>query len=744
MNLVPAQYREVSVTEVPVPLEEGALRGYLAGRPVYRRTRYVIARNGDACMVAEVSKESEQPLFSPVTSVTVLARADETTMVDAPDIDTAVPTQLARAAAGHAPGARCVIVRGLYGHVSFILDPAPVRVRVLEVVPPWPPKLVDQLSRVLDLAEDLPPVELVPELVDLRDLAARRPAARYLFPCRAGHGAQDQAEISLPGRDPAPRAVDAGRVRPLPGHPRLVLRRRGAAGGHVPAQPGPPGRPAADQVLPARGPGRQRRGHGGGALGGQPGADLRRPAPGGGGAARPARPMTDRIADSALYRHLWGTDEARAVLGEEGRLSGWLEVITALAQVQAEAGLIPARAAELIAEHARADRIDLAYAAEQTRQSSHSMLGLIRALQAVLPEQARDYVYAGATVQDITDTWTSLALRRIGGLVWRDLRRIEERLLELAAGHRDTVMAGRTHGQPGSPVTFGWKAASWADEIRRHLDRLRDGAPRWLVGQLGGGTGSLVFHGEQGLAVRARFCAVLGLADPGISWLTARDRGAEFAQLLALICGTLARIGGEVYELQRPEIGELREAAAAGTVGSITMPHKRNPEASEHLDTLARLARSSASVMSEAVVQQHERDGRGWKAEWVAWPETCLLATAALQIAVGLTAGLTVDAEAMRANLVRYGGYPVSERALALLTPRLGARRAQDALQQALGQGRAAGLTAEQALARSALFSAVEAGELTAAPDAGCCPQMTDLVIARARAARAAEPAEWP
>jgi hypothetical protein len=126
--------------------------------------------------------------------------------VDAPDVDTAVPTQLARAAAGHAPGARCVIVRGLYGHVSFILDPAPVRIRVLEVVPPWPPKLVDQLRRVLDVAEDLPPVELVPELVDLRDLAARRPAARYLFPCRAGQGAQDQAEISyldeIPPREP--------------------------------------------------------------------------------------------------------------------------------------------------------------------------------------------------------------------------------------------------------------------------------------------------------------------------------------------------------------------------------------------------------------------------------------------------------------------------------------------------------------------------------------------------------------
>jgi hypothetical protein len=56
----------------------------------------------------------------------------------------------------------------------------------------------------------------------------------------------------------------------------------------------------------------------------------------------------------------------------------------------------------------------------------------------------------------------------------------------------------------------------------------------------------------------------------------------------------------------------------------------------------------------------------------------------------------------------------------------------------------ASGLTAEQSLVRSALFSPAEASALTSAPDPGCCPQMTDLVIARAAAARAAEPAEWP
>ena len=198
MNLVPSQYRNVSVADVPAALDEESLRAFLLGRPVYRRTRYVVARHGGASAVAEVSKESEVPLFSPVVEMSVLARADETAFVDAPETDTAVPTQLARVAARQAPGARCVVVRGRYGHVSFILDPAPIRIGVVEVVPPWPPKLADQLSRVLDLAEDLPPVELVPYLVDLDALAATSPAEHYLFPCRAGQQSQDQPSA---GRD---------------------------------------------------------------------------------------------------------------------------------------------------------------------------------------------------------------------------------------------------------------------------------------------------------------------------------------------------------------------------------------------------------------------------------------------------------------------------------------------------------------------------------------------------------------
>jgi adenylosuccinate lyase len=447
-----------------------------------------------------------------------------------------------------------------------------------------------------------------------------------------------------------------------------------------------------------------------------------------------------RLSDSRLYAHLWGTDELRAVFDEEARLQSWLDILAALAAAQAELGIIPAASAEAIAAAAAAvDRLDLDLAAEVTRRTSHSTLGLIAALQRLLPAEAAEHVYYGATVQDLTDTWTALAIRRTGQVAWRDLGAVEELLLDLAERHRDTLMPGRTHGQPGSPVSFGLKAASWADEVRRHRERLAEGAPRWLAGQLGGAVGTLAFFGDRGLELRARFCERLGLRDPVVPWLTARDRIAEFGHLLAMVTATLARIGTEVYQLQRPEIGELREPATAAAVGSITMPHKRNPEASEHLVTLARLVRQQAATLLEGMVGEHERDGRAWKAEWIALPETCLLTGTALALARRLLEGLEVDAERMRRNLEAQGGYAASEAVLADLAPRLGKHRAQGLLQEALRAGQERGQSLEEAL-RDHLDLG---GGIRIAASAGGAGAMVDAAVRRGRAALAAEADPW-
>ncbi|MFI5066701.1 MAG: lyase family protein, partial [Streptosporangiales bacterium] len=228
-------------------------------------------------------------------------------------------------------------------------------------------------------------------------------------------------------------------------------------------------------------------------------------------------------ADSAIFGHLWTTPEASALFSDEGRTQAWLHILAALAQAQADCGLVPPAAAGAIRAHADVSLLDLDLVARQTRETGHSTMGLIRALREVLPEHAREWIYYGATVQDLSDTWFALVFRAVGDLAERDVTRMRDRALELADEYRDTPMCGRTHGQPGLPVTFGFKAAVWAAELDRHLERLRQGRRRWEVAQLGGALGTMEFWGQAALGLLAGFAGQLGLGVPVIPWITARD-----------------------------------------------------------------------------------------------------------------------------------------------------------------------------------------------------------------------------
>ena len=95
----------------------------------------------------------------------MLASATECDYVRDDSVDPGVPSHLARAAERR-PGRRCVVVEGRYRHVSFLLNADPIRVTVLDVVPPEPSKLADQVARVLDSAEG--PASHIGERVDRR------------------------------------------------------------------------------------------------------------------------------------------------------------------------------------------------------------------------------------------------------------------------------------------------------------------------------------------------------------------------------------------------------------------------------------------------------------------------------------------------------------------------------------------------------------------------------------------------
>jgi hypothetical protein len=204
-NTITRPYRGLSVQEADVPLTELELVPYLLGREVYRRTDYLVLRNHTETAVVAVRKASTEPLFSPVIEARVLAVPSQVVSIAAPDTDVGNASALARAALAHRrDGVRVYVVQGRYEHVNFIWEPAPVRIRVTEVVPPEPPKLLAMAEQVVAFDEELPPIELILDAVDIRELAAANPSPRYLLPCR-GSGVELGGDVAFLDTRPAER-----------------------------------------------------------------------------------------------------------------------------------------------------------------------------------------------------------------------------------------------------------------------------------------------------------------------------------------------------------------------------------------------------------------------------------------------------------------------------------------------------------------------------------------------------------
>jgi hypothetical protein len=204
-NTITRPYRGLSVQDVDVPLTPMALEPFLLGREVYRRTDYLALRNCGQTAIVAVRKASTEPLFSPIVEARVLAGPDEVEFVISPETDVGNASALAHTAlAHHRVGVRAYVVQGRYEHVNFIWDPTPVRIRVTEVVPPEPPKLFVMAEQVVAFDEDLPPIELVLDAVDIRQLAALNPAPQYLLPCR-GSGVDLGGEVSFLDTRPTER-----------------------------------------------------------------------------------------------------------------------------------------------------------------------------------------------------------------------------------------------------------------------------------------------------------------------------------------------------------------------------------------------------------------------------------------------------------------------------------------------------------------------------------------------------------
>jgi adenylosuccinate lyase len=394
------------------------------------------------------------------------------------------------------------------------------------------------------------------------------------------------------------------------------------------------------------------------------------------------RPACDHarghITDSTFYGNNYATPVSRAIFCDICRVQRWLDIEAALAQAQGELGVIPPEAAAGIVAAARVENIDLELMRTEVAHSRHSLVGLLRGLQAVCPEGSGQYVHYGATTQDIQDTGQVLEMRDVVDRLEADLEGFVRVLAALADRCSEIVALGRTHARAALPMTFGLKVASWLDEVLRQARRLEEIRERVLVAQLFGGAGTMAGFGDRAPELLDRFAARLGLGAPTIGWHVARDRIVEYVATLASIAGTMGRIADEVRTLSRPEIGEVEEAWEHGIVGSSTMPHKRNPERCEQVVVMSKLAAAQVGIALAGMPGEHERDSRTLRVEWACVPDVSHYCLTALSITADVVAGLELHVDRMLRNAEAVTDEIGSEALMLALGERLGKQNSHE------------------------------------------------------------------
>jgi adenylosuccinate lyase len=393
--------------------------------------------------------------------------------------------------------------------------------------------------------------------------------------------------------------------------------------------------------------------------------------------------------------------EMEAVWSDEARLATWLEIELLVVEALAELGSVPLDDAAACRERAA---FTVEAVAEREAVTRHDVAAFVDVVAASIGPAGR-WIHFGLTSSDVLDTGFALQLRAAGDVLLAELEHLLAATKRLALQHRDTVMAGRSHGVIAEPTSFGHKLAVWAFALDRDRDRLRRAREVVSVGALSGVVGTYASIDPR---VEELVCARLGLRSVEASTqVIQRDRHAELMTSMAITASTLDAMATEIRHLARTEVREVQEPFAVGQKGSSAMPHKRNPVVSERVSGLARVIRGHAQAALENVTLWHERDISHSSAERLIFPDATGLLAFMLRDLKWVLDGLQVFPDRMRENLEVGGGVVYSQSVLLALVD---AGMARDEA-YALVQSAAAGAWDESASFRASLEADAEVSQ---------------------------------
>lgn len=379
---------------------------------------------------------------------------------------------------------------------------------------------------------------------------------------------------------------------------------------------------------------------------------------------------TSRVLD---YR---GT---RDLFSQRAVYQAWLDIEAAVAQVQAEMGMIPSDAARVIADMCHLDRLDLERVEAGYRVARHPLMPLLNELVSKCGEAGK-YVHWGIATQNVQQTGTLYLAQRAHAILLELLRECLGILAHLADKHAQDPVAGRTHAQHAVPSTLGYKFALWIDELIQAHERLVAIGPRVFIATMGGAVGFYSAIGGQGPAMQARVAARLGMYSTDLPSRSNRTHMCDYAQALALSCTSFHKIAEEVALSSSEEFAELFEGVPDGVIGSSTMPQKVNPKMSMGIIANCHKIYSASHTLLVSAHKPFEADAAANMIFDGGLPEVVELASAIFVRGQALLANLVVDTERARKNLELSDGRIYSEQLMMKLARSLGKQEAHDVM----------------------------------------------------------------
>ena len=381
------------------------------------------------------------------------------------------------------------------------------------------------------------------------------------------------------------------------------------------------------------------------------------------------------IVSSSLF--IFSEDTVSDIFKPNYKNQLFMDVEVALAEAQSELEIIPLWAAKEISSKANIKYLSQKDIDEEHKLVRHTLVARLNVWKRSIDAEAAEYLHYGATTVDIWDTVLVLQIKDSIDLLIDDLLEIEDYLLTLTKDNLNTYMPGRTLGQHALPITFGKKTSTWLAENRRNIERLQHVQSKInKSGILKGAVGSYLGLGDMAIETESLMMQKLGLDEPSKDdWHGIRDVFAEYALTLAIVSKSFGRIGNELTLLQMTEIGETEEYLGSRSVGSSTMPQKKNPRGPGDLIEYSRVIPRLSEIVLDDMVNSFERDGQ--KSD----DELRLISIESEKMinrAKPLLKELKVNKNKMRENLDITNGLILSQRLTFYLADKIGKDTAND------------------------------------------------------------------